>query len=182
MKDTRNVPGKGKNQNILLLFGTVSLTIILLFLFPDKREAVIGSSWKYFVEMILILPAVMVLMGLFNAFISREMVIKYLGKSAGIKSLFLSILVGALPTGPLYIAFPLASALLKKGAKISSIIVFLSAWACIKIPQEMVELQFLGLKFMVVRLILTIIFVMLMGISIEKLIGPTMDKQTAGSE
>jgi len=33
-----------------------------------------------------------------------------------------------------------------------------------------VELQFLGLKFMTVRLILTIIFVFLMGVFIEKVI------------
>ncbi len=32
-----------------------------------------------------------------------------------------------------------------------------------KIPQEMVELQFLGLNFMVTRLILTIILVSVMG-------------------
>ncbi|GAI58956.1 unnamed protein product, partial [marine sediment metagenome] len=76
----------------------------------------------------------------------------------------------ALPTGPLYVAFPVAAVLIKKGAKISNIIIFLSAWACIKIPQEMVELKFLGLKFMAARLILTIIFVVIMGLSIEKII------------
>ncbi|GAH17598.1 unnamed protein product, partial [marine sediment metagenome] len=59
---------------------------------------------------------------------------------------------------------------LKKGASISNVIVFLSAWACIKIPQEMVELQFLGLNFMASRLILTIVFVSLMGVAIEHMI------------
>ncbi|MBA7588675.1 hypothetical protein ES708_30740 [subsurface metagenome] len=34
----------------------------------------------------------------------------------------------------------------------------------------MVELKFLGLKFMAARLILTIIFVIIMGLSIEKII------------
>jgi len=68
------------------------------------------------------------------------------------------------------VAFPVAAVLIKKGAKISNIIIFLSAWACIKIPQEMVELKFLGLKFMALRLILTIIFVVIMGLSIEKII------------
>jgi len=98
------------------------------------------------------------------------MVVKYLGKASGIKGVILAIILGALPTGPLYIAFPMAAALLKKGAKISNIIVFLSAWACIKIPQEMVELQFLGPQFMLLRLSLTIIFVIIMAVSIEKMI------------
>ena len=61
-------------------------------------------------------------------------------------------------------------ALIKKGASVSNIVIFLSAWACIKIPQELVELQFLGIKFMAARLILTIIFVAIMGIFIERLI------------
>jgi len=157
-------------QDSILLGVTLIITIVLLSIFPDKREAVITKSWEFFIEMILILPAVIVLMGIFSVFVPKEMVVKYLGKTAGIKAVFLGILMGALPTGPLYVAFPMASALLKKGAQISCIIAFLSAWACIKIPQELVELQFLGAKFMAARLILTIIFVVIMGILIERLI------------
>ena len=102
--------------------------------------------------------------------VSKEIVIKHLGKASGIKGIFLAIILGALPTGPLYIAFPMASILLKKGARISNIVIFLSSWACIKMPQEMVELQFLGLRFMLLRLFLTIIFIIIMAIFIEKVI------------
>lgn len=144
---------KGTKRDTVLLVVILIITIVLLLIFPDKQKAVITTSWKFFVETILILPAVMVLIGLFAVFVPKDLVGKYLGKTAGIKAIFLGILMGAFPTGPLYIAFPIASALLKKGAKISSIIAFLSAWACIKIPQEMVELQFLGLRFMAARLI-----------------------------
>lgn len=146
------------------------ITIILLSIFPDRREAVTTASREFFIEMIMILPAVMVLMGLFAAFVAKEVVVKYLGKSAGIKGIFLSVFMGALPTGPLYVVFPMASVLLKKGARISNIIIFLSAWGCIKIPQELVELQFLGPRFMAMRLLLTIIFVIIMGVSIERII------------
>lgn len=169
-EDVKEKQRKGIIWNVFFLGITLIIMIILLSIFPDRREAVTTASWKFFIEMIWILPAVMVLMGLFAVFVPKDMVVKYLGKTAGIKAVFLGILMGALPTGPLYVAFPMASALLKKGAKISCIIAFLSAWACIKIPQEMVELQFLGLKFMAARLILTVIFVVIMGISIERLI------------
>ncbi|MBO8130134.1 MAG: permease [Candidatus Marinimicrobia bacterium] len=161
---------KGMKRDAIILGITLIITIALLSIFPDKQEAVITTSWNFFIEMILILPAVMVLMGLFSVFVPKEMVVRYLGKAAGIKAVFLGILMGSLPTGPLYVAFPMASALIKKGAKISCIIAFISAWACIKIPQEVVELQFLGPKFMAARLILTIIFVAIMGILIERLI------------
>ena len=64
----------------------------------------------------------------------------------------------------------MAAALLNKGARISNVIIFLSAWACIKLPQEMVELQFLGVQFMFSRLILTIVFVIIMGLLIEQIV------------
>lgn len=161
---------KGMIRDIIILGIAIVIAIILISLFPDKREVITASSWEFFIEMIWILPAVMVLMGLFAVWVSKETVEKYLGETSGIKGIFLAIFFGALPTGPLYVAFPVAAVLIKKGAKISNIIIFLSAWACIKIPQEMVELKFLGLKFMVLRLILTIIFVVIMGLSIEKII------------
>lgn len=132
---------------------------------------VIAKLWEFLAEMLLILPAVMVLMGLFSVWVPKETVVKYLGKTAGIKGIFLAIIFGALPTGPLYIAFPMAGALVRKGARVSNVIIFLSAWACIKIPQEMVELQFLGTKFMAARLILTVIFVIIMGLLIERIVG-----------
>jgi len=50
--------------------------------------------------MIWILPAVMVLMGLFAVWVSKETVVKYLGETSGIKGIFLAIFFGALPTGP----------------------------------------------------------------------------------
>ena len=166
----KNATAKGTIRDVILLGITLSIAIILLSIFPDRQDIVFTTSWEFFVEMIWILPAVMILMGLFMVWVSKDIVVKYMGRTSGIKGLFLALLFGALPTGPLYAAFPVAAALIKKGACISNVIVFLSAWACIKIPQEMVELQFLGLNFMASRLILTIVFVSLMGVAIEHMI------------
>jgi len=169
-KDKTKKQKKGMLRDLILLGIFSCVMIILLLVFPNKQEPVIKTSWDFFVEMIAILPAVMILMGLFSVWVSKETVVKYLGKKSGLKGMFLSILFGALPTGPLYVAFPMASTMIKKGARISNIIIFLSAWACIKIPQEMVEMRFLGLKFMASRLLLTIIFVFLMGLLVERII------------
>lgn len=165
-----NKPGNKKNgllRDTFFLIAIIFLTIILLFFYPQKTEPVMSISWDYFLEMILILPAVLVIMGLFSVWVSDETIIKYLGKSSGLKGIFIALFLGMLPTGPLYVAFPIAASLIKKGARVSNIIIFLSAWACIKLPQELVELEFLGFNFMITRLILTIIFVIIMGLSIE---------------
>ena len=147
----------------------ILIVLLMITIFPENREKVIDTSWSFLVEMMLILPAVMVILGIFAVFVPKEFIRKHLGKGSGIKGILIGMFLGALPTGPLYIAFPMASAMIKKGARTSSIIAFLSAWACIKIPQEMVELKFLGLEFMLLRLGLTIFFVIVMSVLIEKI-------------
>jgi len=171
---------KGVIQDLALLGAILVVTLVLLSIFPDRKEVVISTSRDFFIEMMLILPAVMVVLGLFAVWVSGDTVVRYLGKTSGIRGIIVAIVIGALPTGPLYIAFPMAAALLKKGAKISNIIVFLSAWACIKIPQELVELQFLGARFMAMRLSLTVIFIAIMGVLIERIIVWSDKKQTTG--
>ncbi len=157
-------------RDVIILLITLSAAAVLISFFPDKRYMLVEVSWDFFIEMIAILPAVMILMGLFAVFVPKEAIVKHLGKTSGIKGISLALFFGALPTGPLYVAFPMAAVLIKKGARISNIIIFLSAWACIKIPQEMMELQFMGLRFMTARLVLTIVFVIIMGAVIEGLI------------
>lgn len=168
--DQKEKEKKGMKRDLVILLLLLITTIILIVVFPENEKGVADTSWDFLIEMMLILPAIMVILGLFAVWVPKEIIGKYLGSTSGVKGIVLSLILGALPTGPLYIAFPMAAALLAKGAKRSNIIIFLSAWACIKIPQEMVELQFLGPKFMLIRLFFTIIFVVIMGISIEKMI------------
>ena len=160
-------------KDLVALGAAVMVATAVLLAFPEKQEIVLITMWEYFVEMMMVFPAVMVVMGLFTVWVSKDAVVKHLGKTSGVRGFLLSLFLGALPTGPLYVAFPLAASLLKKGARISNIVIFLSAWSCIKLPQEMVELQFLGVEFMVSRLILTVVFVIIMALVIEKV----MDKK-----
>jgi uncharacterized membrane protein YraQ (UPF0718 family) len=172
---------KDSFKSWISLGAVLAAAAALLLMFPDRQQAAAATSWAYLREMIAILPAVMILMGLFAVFVSQEQVVRYLGHASGLKGILVAVLLGSLPTGPLYLAFPLAAALLKKGARVSNIVIFLSAWACIKIPQELVELQFLGWRFMASRLVLTIVFVILMGLSVEKLMAASTRKRTGGN-
>lgn len=160
-------PKKSVKKDWVILLGGTAVSAVLLIVFNKQRLPALNALQNFSTEMFSIIPAVMILMGLFSAWVSKEQVVKYLGSEAGFKGVILALLFGAFPTGPLYIAFPLAAVLRKKGVSPANLIIFLSAWACIKIPQEMVEWQFLGLRFMAVRLVLTIILVILMGFVVE---------------
>ncbi|MDI6873482.1 permease [Candidatus Solincola sp.] len=155
--------------DLVLLAASVAGFACLSLLYRDKGSRALRVSWEYFQELVFILPAVMILMGLFAVWVRQEVVVKYMGRESGLGGLLLSIFLGTLPTGPLYVAFPLAAMLLKKGARVANVMVFLSAWACIKLPLELMELQFLGWKFTFLRLVLTVALVIPMGLAAEAL-------------
>lgn len=151
---------------------TVGIGVGLLLLYPGRRSAVLATTQSYLVEMALILPAVMILLGLFNEWISDDVVVRYLGEHSGLSGMGLALVLGSTPTGPLYVALPIAADLIEKNARVANIVVFLTAWACLKLPQELVEIQFLGWRFMLVRLVLTTLVAVGMGLIIEAVYSP----------
>ena len=167
MKKNQKNSKKGFLFLSLVIVGTVFISIWI----PEKSSLILQTSFDYFKQMAMVFPAILILMGLFNVWISKEFVMVHLGESSGIKGIAVAFFLGAIPTGPIFVAFPMAQALRKKGASYTNIVIFLSAWACIKIPQELVEMQFLGVKFMLARLGMTIVFITIMGIIINKIVG-----------
>ncbi len=125
---------------------------------------------NYFKEMIFIIPPVFVLMGLLEVWVPKEKIKQLIGSGSGLKGMLFSFLMGTLPTGPLYMAFPLAGSLLQKGARVSNIVIFLGAWAAIKIPQLIAEIEFLGLPFSALRFVLTLTAVIIIGQIMERLV------------
>jgi len=151
----------------------IILSIILLsiwYLFPDKTNSSLNISGKYGLEMMSIFPAVLILMGLADVWIPKSFINKYLGDKSGLRGIIIAVILGTLPTGPLYIAFPIAAELLRKKAKISNVMIFLGVWASLKIPQISVEIKFLGIKFAVLRFILTLAALIIIGNLIELII------------
>lgn len=163
-------------DSIILATGILAVTVVLLVM-PGKSPTFFEETKRVVLELAGVLPAVMILMGLFNVFISKETVVKYLGSSAGIKSLVLGLALGTLPTGPLYIAFPVAASLRRKGARTASVLLFLISWSSIKLPQELAELRFMGYEFMLVRLGATIALTVPASLVLERFIDGKMKKR-----
>lgn len=144
--------------------------IILAFIYPEIAKSSFQVSTDYLKEMLMIMPPVLLLMGLIDVWIPKEKIQKWLGKGSGLKGILLSIGLGTLPTGPLYVAFPMAATLLKKKASIFNIALFLGAWGALKIPQLMIEAKFLGIEFTIVRFSLTLVVLLIIGTLMEMIL------------
>jgi uncharacterized membrane protein YraQ (UPF0718 family) len=161
-------------MNIIKNFkAPIIIAIIYLLLavwLTDTAERSLLVAIDYAKEMVFIMPPVFILMGLLEIWIPKDKIQKWLGTSSGIRGIILSFLMGTLPTGPLYVAFPMTASLLKKGASISNMVVFLGSWAALKIPQLLVEIKFLGGAFTSLRFGLTLTIIIIIGIIMEILL------------
>lgn len=129
----------------------------------------IGENfWIFFSEMILFLPLMFILIGLFDVWVPRERIEKHISSEAGWKGTGLVILLAMLQAGPLYGAFPFAYLLWKKGCSIRNIFIYLGAYSTIKIPMLTFEIGFLGLKFSLLRTMISLPLFILTGYLMER--------------
>ncbi|MGB2827786.1 MAG: hypothetical protein WBC50_06285, partial [Dehalococcoidales bacterium] len=66
--------------------------------------------------------------------------------------------------GGLYLAFPVAYTLYRKGAKLSVVFTYLGAAAICRIPMAIFEASFLGVKFTVIRWLVSLPLVVITSI------------------
>ena len=158
-----------KNKLIVLM---LVVYLILFIVSPKKAVQSLDNSIYYLIEMFQILPVIFLFTVVIEALIPKELIMQGFGEKSGIKGNLFSLLLGSISAGPIYAAFPISKMLLKKGASVTNIVIILSAWAVIKVPMLANEVKFLGVKFMGIRWIFTVIsiFVMahLIGVFVKK--------------
>jgi len=111
---------------------------------------------QFFLEMAGFIPFMFILVGLFDVWVPKEKIQKHIGEKSGIKGIVLVILLAMLQAGPLYGAFPVAYILYKKGCSVKNIFIYLGAFSTLKIPMLGFEIGFLGLKFSLLRTLVTL--------------------------
>jgi len=134
-----------------------------VFEFQPGRQ--IGQNFFSFsLEMLKLLPCAFILIGLFEVWVKKESVEKHLGKGSGILGYFWVILLAGTTIGGLYVAFPVAYSLFKKGAKLSVTFTYIGASAICRVPMTIFESSFLGIKFSLIRLAISVPLVILSSI------------------
>lgn len=146
-----------------LLFLVALTYIVVLAISPAKAMTSVGNSVYYLIEMLQVLPVIFLLIVVIEALVPKEMILRGFGEKSGFKGNLLALLLGSISAGPIYAAFPISKTLLGKGASISNIVIILSTWAVIKVPMLANEAKFLGVNFMIVRWVLTVIAIFVMA-------------------
>lgn len=148
----------------------IALGVFALINHEIGLKAISISAYQ-FEQMLFVIPPVFVLLGLLDVWVPRETMVKYMGEGSGLKGILLAIFIGSAAAGPLYGAFPVAAVFMKKGAKISNILIFIGAWSTTKIPMFLFEIASLGAKFAFTRLAIDIPGIIIIAYILSKLIS-----------
>ncbi|WDV46851.1 permease [Clostridiaceae bacterium M8S5] len=157
------------NKKKLALFIIYIAFIIASLVFSYDPGIQIGKNFYIFaLDMIKVLPFAFVLIGLFEVWVKRETIEKHLGESSGIEGYIWAILLSTTTVGGIFTTLPLAHALYKKGARLNVVITYLGAASVCRIPMTVFEISFIGLKFSIIRWLVSLPLVILIAIFIEK--------------
>ncbi len=129
---------------------------------PGKE---IGHNFVSFsIHMLKLLPCAFILIGLFEVWVKRETVERHFGEGSGIRGYIWALLLGGTTVGGLYVSFPVGYSLYGKGAKLSIILTYIGASGVCRVPMAIFEASFLGIKFTIIRLMVSIPLVILTSI------------------
>lgn len=81
-----------------------------------------------------------------------------IGEETGFTGMLLASLIGAITLIPVMIAFPIVAELLKNGAGLTQMAVFVSALTTVGIITILVEVKYLGMKTAILRNVLAFLF------------------------
>lgn len=165
---TKTLRSLAKRYRLFIVLSAINLLIFVVF--PGTGSRSLEITWSNALEMLSVLPPIFVLLGLLDVWVERETIVRYMGENAGLVGVALAFFLGSAAAGPLYAAFPVAGVLLKKGSRLSNVLIFLGAWSTTKIPQMLFEASALGFKFMAVRLAMDLCGIVLIAGFTEKLL------------
>lgn len=145
----------------IILIG-LSLTV------PELGQKAAQLAGANLLDMLAVVPPIFLILGLLDVWVPREVMIRLTGEGSGLLGVALSFLLGSLAAGPLYAAFPIAGIMLKKGTKMSNIMIFIGAWSTTKIPMLLYEASSMGFPFMLGRFLLNLPVILIIGYFVQK--------------
>ena len=147
-----------------------ALVILVVYgLNAAKDRIIVQTVYLTFFDVLDIIVAVSIFIGLFQVWVKPPTIVKWLGKGSGLKGFILVCTFPILMGGSLFTIFPLLKTLREKGARVGALASFITAWGG-KAPLLPLETKFLGWPFALLRLSLVVLFAFIMGILMDRVV------------
>ncbi len=141
-----------------------------LLVYPQYAPKAGQSLLRQGLTMLYVIPPIFLLLGLLDVWVPRETMMRFMGPGSGLKGIVLSFALGSAAAGPLYGAFPVAAVLMRKGASFTNILIFIGSWSTTKVPMLLFEMQALGARFALSRLLIDLPGIALIALALKAVV------------
>ena len=148
---------------IPILILTAILTIVSFVFDKKKTKKAVKKGMMMFVKILPTLLSVIIVVSVVLYLVSDELLIEYLGKEAGLGAYVSAAVIGSISIIPGFIAYPLASILLKTGVSFSVLSVFITTLKMVGILTIPIEAKFFGYRTAIIRNSLSFVGAILVG-------------------
>lgn len=142
---------------------------------PAAGAAALRNTAATTRDMLSLLPPVLVIIGLVEVWVPREVIVRHVGPESGVRGVLIPLVLGSVAAGPLYAAFPLAALLLAKGARPANVFFFLGVWSSSKLPILMFEAGVMGTAFTALHVGVSLSAAYLFALLMERLL-PSLER------
>ncbi|MGB9677254.1 MAG: permease [Candidatus Ratteibacteria bacterium] len=148
----------------------LSLTFIFLLIsfFADRKKTFDGiiKGLKMFLGLLPTLLNVLILVSVFLCLVPNETLANLLGKNSGVFGIMVAAILGSVALIPGFIAYPLASVLIKSGVSYRVVAVFITTLLMVGVLTLPLEIKFFGVKVALIRNVLSFIGAIIIGLII----------------
>jgi uncharacterized membrane protein YraQ (UPF0718 family) len=141
-----------------------ALTIAAYLRDPSLPGVGFRAGAQLFLAILPRLVGALIMTGMLQALIAPEWIQHWLGRGAGHRSILAGFVAGILtPGGPL-VSFPIMAVFYKSGASLSALVAYVTSWSLFGFQRILAwELPFMGPRFLVARVVPTLVFPIVAG-------------------
>lgn len=154
-------------MNTTAIFINVFVFVFLIFAFIKDRiktKQALTVALKSFFRIFPTVLTIIIFIGLLLGFVPPSQISKIVGEQAGLWGVLIVALLGSFLHIPALISFPLAASLLKSGASVTSVAVFITTLTMIGVVTLPLEIKELGKKMALLRNGISFIVAIIIGI------------------
>jgi len=156
----------------LLFIGSI-FALLLVSLVVDRKATgkALKVSYMSFKNVAAMFAAVFLLLGLFQVFVSTELIQHVMGKDAGVFAPLIGGLLGGIAAGPPVAIYPVSRFLIQHQASLAAIASLITAWVSVGTVSLPAEMKIFGRRFALSRWVLALVFSILIGYGTGIVVG-----------
>jgi uncharacterized membrane protein YraQ (UPF0718 family) len=149
-----------------VIFGLVAGIAVFVSLLLDRKKTVQGikKGVKMFLGIAPPFLNILILVSIVLFFIPPELILQYLGPGSGSTGFFVAAAIGSITLIPGFISYPIAGALIDKGASYAVVAVFMTTLMMVGIVTLPLEIKYFGKKAAILRNLLNFFAALIIGV------------------